>query len=267
MCGYIMIPKSAIADTRIGKPDIWVLIGMLISLSHDKGYCYASNTYLAKELRCETRTIIRWINALKQLGYVSVAYEKSEGGRVEQRRIYVKFSMVTQMSQGVTRLSQGGDTDVTSLVTRLSQGGDTDVTENNINIINNIIDNFNTSSKGEEAAEKKPLTDKIISALNKAAIMLTPTTADKLASWLGDLDEDVLVYAIEQADANGKRNAAYVEGILRRLHGEGIRTMAQVQQREAEHKSKKRFRDRDSSVYQVGDIDFDEIQRRMDEKY
>jgi DnaD/phage-associated family protein len=267
MCGYIMIPKSLLANAGLAKVNIREFYGLIMSLANDKGYCFASNAYLAKECGCVASSVPRWLHRLKNEGYIRVDFIRLDNGS-EQRRIYPLTLKKVGLSDGITPIpfDKGGYPTGQGGVSVEQRGV---IRRDNHNIKDNIKDNilFNTSSKGVEAADKKPLTDKIISALNKAAIMLTPTTADKLASWLGDLEEDVLVYAIEQADANGKRNAAYVEGILRRLHGEGIKTMTQVQQREEEHKSKKRFRDRDSSVYQVGGFDFDEIQRRMDEKY
>ena len=115
--------------------------------------------------------------------------------------------------------------------------------------------------------KEKTIPEEIRTALDKAVIMLTPTRAEKLMSWLTDMEPSAIAYAIEQADAHGKNNIAYIEGILRSYQREGIKTGEQAKQRDMEFNSRKRFRDRDSSVYTPSGVDFDEIERRMNEKY
>jgi len=117
--------------------------------------------------------------------------------------------------------------------------------------------------RAETDAVTPPVPPAIVETLNRCCIFLTPSGADKLMSWLPEMQEEVITYAIEQADAQGKRSIAYIEAILRRLHTDGLRTIEAVREREA----KRRRGDKSTSVYQVGGIDYDEIEKRMDEKY
>jgi DNA-binding MarR family transcriptional regulator len=56
-------------DTRLNSTDklVYGLIGVL---SNQKGYCYATNDYVAKQLNLKPRTITDSISKLKKSGYI-----------------------------------------------------------------------------------------------------------------------------------------------------------------------------------------------------
>lgn len=76
--------------------NVWALdksikneLGLLLiisSLTAEKGYCYASNGYLAKQFDTNEITISRKLGILKRKGYITIEYEK-RGYEVVGRKI------------------------------------------------------------------------------------------------------------------------------------------------------------------------------------
>ena len=62
----------------------------LIELQHEKGYCYASNKYLAKEELngVHPNSVPRWLSELEQKGWIKVEIIRGEKNEVIERRIY-----------------------------------------------------------------------------------------------------------------------------------------------------------------------------------
>lgn len=57
---------------------------------------------------------------------------------------------------------------------------------------------------------------------------LSPKNMDELVSFLDDLPEDVVRFAIDEACANGARKYAYVRSILNRYLAQGLKTLGDV---------------------------------------
>ncbi len=86
--------------------------------------------------------------------------------------------------------------------------------------------------------------NEIMQTYNENIHPITPIEADGLQQWMEDgMDAATIVWAIEQAATQGKRNAGYINGILRNLHAAGIYTAdgaaAQRREWEANRKQKK----------------------------
>lgn len=66
----------------------------LIELQHEKGYCYASNKYLAsQELNgVSVRSIQNWLNELEENGWIKTDIIRGEKNEVIQRRIYTNLN-------------------------------------------------------------------------------------------------------------------------------------------------------------------------------
>lgn len=66
----------------------------LIELQHEKGYCYASNKYLAsQELNgVSVRSIQNWLNELEQNGWIQIEIIRGEKNEVIERRIYTNLN-------------------------------------------------------------------------------------------------------------------------------------------------------------------------------
>jgi hypothetical protein len=59
------------------------LYGDLVALTNKKGYCFATNGYMADTLQCTEITISNWLSKLKKSGHIAISYNP-------HRRIYVK---------------------------------------------------------------------------------------------------------------------------------------------------------------------------------
>lgn len=84
---YAIIPSTILFNKEI-KPNEKLLYAVITVLSNKEGYCYASNSYLAKLLNAEPHTISKWVSHLKGLGFVCLEIIKNDKGEIIQRRIY-----------------------------------------------------------------------------------------------------------------------------------------------------------------------------------
>lgn len=66
---------------------------------------------------------------------------------------------------------------------------------------------------------------------------LSPSTYQQMQEWLSVLPDDVLILAMQAAADNGKRNWAYIKGVLKRCADTGIRSKADWDAAEAARNS------------------------------
>ena len=85
--GYALALNKWALDKNI-KNEVGLLI-ILSSLSAEKGYCYASNQYLAKILNITEISVSMKLRKLKEKGYITIDYKKS-GFKVESRGVRLK---------------------------------------------------------------------------------------------------------------------------------------------------------------------------------
>jgi hypothetical protein len=107
---YAVLPATVRYDKRL-PPAARLLYAELTALASKEGYAWPSNSYLAQVFDVERRTVIRWIQQLVELGYLT----RDASNR---RRLYVGAPMpntaVTQMSLGVDEnVTTRGDKNVT----------------------------------------------------------------------------------------------------------------------------------------------------------
>lgn len=69
--------KNLLADRDL-SPRAKLMFTTIIMLSEQKGYCFASNGYLAKSLGCAEVTISRRISELQRAGYIRIEQVGSE---------------------------------------------------------------------------------------------------------------------------------------------------------------------------------------------
>ena len=70
---YIVIESQVVLDKRLNEIEK-VLYGIICALSSNKkGECYATNSYLARFLNCDIRTIQRAIESLKGCKYITTS--------------------------------------------------------------------------------------------------------------------------------------------------------------------------------------------------
>ena len=84
---YAIIPSTILFNEKI-KSNEKLLYAVITVLSNKEGYCYASNSYLARLLNAQPHTISKWVSHLKELGFVCLDIIKNDKGEIIQRRIY-----------------------------------------------------------------------------------------------------------------------------------------------------------------------------------
>ena len=91
---------------------------------------------------------------------------------------------------------------------------------------------------------------------------LTPRELDNIKFWLDKVDEDVILWAMQQAVDYTKPSWKYIEGILKNHFNAGRTTLVAVKDAQCTYKVKK---DAPSSVYDDS-FDYDELEKIMQEK-
>lgn len=79
---WIMIPAWAIEEKAL-KPEDKLVVGAIIGLSSDCGYCTADNEYIAHWLGTDEGKISTSIKKLKRLGIAIVETPKEEPRRIQ----------------------------------------------------------------------------------------------------------------------------------------------------------------------------------------
>jgi hypothetical protein len=147
---FIIISSNILSNPELSDVDklTW---GILSSLCNDKGYCWASNAYIANALGKSTRTIIRSIQKLRQMNIIKYQIKKTDMNE-DKRYIWVDFNLNTpEMSppkeKNERKTSIGSDTSVTR-DKNVMGGGDTSVMgggDKNVTLIDNIYNNKNNT--------------------------------------------------------------------------------------------------------------------------
>jgi len=91
---FIAVPRIILNDQTCSQTDKLVY-GVINSLSNNKEYCYASNSYFANTLSVKEKTISNSINYLKRKKYIDVKFVNG------QRRIYLNEDIVSKENSKV----------------------------------------------------------------------------------------------------------------------------------------------------------------------
>lgn len=91
---FIAVPRIILNDQTCSQTDKLVY-GVINSLSNNKEYCYASNSYFANTLSVKEKTISNSINNLKRKKYIDVKFVN------RQRRIYLNNEVVSKENSKV----------------------------------------------------------------------------------------------------------------------------------------------------------------------
>ena len=74
------------------EPAAKILYGDISALCNEKGYCFATNAYLAKINYVDERTVQRWLESLKKNNFINV--EVTKKGFQTKRRIYLNYDAI-----------------------------------------------------------------------------------------------------------------------------------------------------------------------------
>lgn len=89
---YAIIPANVRYNKKL-SPNEKLLYGELTCLTHQDGYCFATNSYFARLYGVTVRTVQGWLKSLEQCGYINISYDR---GSYESctRKIYINANYV-----------------------------------------------------------------------------------------------------------------------------------------------------------------------------
>lgn len=218
--GYSICFNEWALDKDI-KDELGLLL-IISSLAAEKGYCYASNDYLAKIFETSVVTISRKIKILEEKKYIKIEYEK-KGCLVISRKIRLT-KMLTAINKNVNRTINKN------------------VKENNISNINNTNNNNNNYNY---IYNNSSSSDEIINFIeNNFGRTLSSYEFEKINCWLNEFNSDIVKHAIELSILNNKRAFAYIEGILKNWKSCGYKTLDDIKNEDVtpKHKTKEELK-------------------------
>ena len=159
---YAIIPAEVRYDPDL-PPNAKLLYGEITALSHETGYCWASNRYFAELYGASIRSVKNWIGALSEKGYIQIKLIYREGSKeVESRFITITGSEKNFTTPG-KKFHEGSEKNFTT-------PGEKNFPDNNTSI-------NNTSIKGDAKFQKNlaNLSPKyIIRLFNEICLSLEP---------------------------------------------------------------------------------------------
>lgn len=193
---YAVIPANVRYDKRL-KANEKLLYGEITALTNERGYCWASNKYFSDLYGVTPQAVSKWINGLKNCGYISIEYTYKNGTKEIESRI-IKLAL-TNVSEVVTNDSEVL-TNVSGGINKCFGGYKQKVKDNNTylnNTVNNTVSNkkerkSKSKSYDEQIAEytgNEELQDALKAFLQMRSFIKKPMTEYALKLMLKKLDE------------------------------------------------------------------------------
>ncbi|MDO3393564.1 DnaD domain protein [Ligilactobacillus sp. 110_WCHN] len=214
---YSITPATVRYDNRL-KPNEKLLFGEITALSNIKGYCYSTNKYFSKLYDVATPTVSKWINHLKELGYIKVEMIK-EGKEIKERHL---FPVVDPINKKIN----------TPINEKVNSPINKKVKENNTSINNTRINKSSSTATTDQNAFE----------LYQIVVgILTPMQSQNLSEYIRELSDDVVKFAINaMANQTEQRSFNYLNRILMKYEQLGINTVEKAEALEKEHQAKKK---------------------------
>ena len=215
---YSITPATVRYDNRL-KANEKLLFGEITALSNIKGYCYSTNKYFSKLYDVATPTVSKWINHLKELGYVKVEMIK-DGKEIKERHL---FPAVDPINKKIN----------TPINEKVNSHINKKVKENNTRNNNTSI-NKSSSTAAESSQNAFELYQIVVG-------ILTPMQSQNLSEYIRELSDDVVKFAINaMANQTEQRSFNYLNRILMKYEQLGIDTVEKAEALEKEHQAKKK---------------------------
>ena len=127
--GFFAIIPAHVRDARCLSAYAKLLYGEISALTHERGYCWASNARFASILGVSVRSIKRWIAELRDQGFIDVQIDREDFR--EQRKIWPSMENKEKFRVGQTchpphSPRQKGSTTNRQGVTQMAHRRDTD---------------------------------------------------------------------------------------------------------------------------------------------
>ena len=193
---YAVIPANVRYDKRL-KANEKLLYGEITALTNERGYCWASNKYFSYLYGVTPQAVSKWINGLKNCGYISIEYTYKNGTKEIESRI-IKLAL-TNLSQVLTNDSEVL-TNVSVGINKCFSGYKQKVKDNNT-CLNNTDNNTLTNKKERKSKSKsydeqiaeytgnEELQDALKAFLQMRSFIKKPMTEYALKLMLKKLDE------------------------------------------------------------------------------
>lgn len=227
---FLNIPVRVAYDEEIlKKPKAALLYGEINSMLNVTGKFYMSNNTIAKRLNISRSTAIRYVNLLKERGFIdteNVVDEKT--GAVKGR--YISLPSPTNDTRVVAPMKLGWSH-------QRDGGSSADETQiEHINKTNNIYNNNNALDDDRQRVFAKA----------EQLFKLTPLIIEDLNYDLQEHDVELLLYAMEVTARSAERvTFNYYKAVLSKWDKRGLKTVSEVKKHEEERaKKNKQFKQR-----------------------
>jgi DNA-binding MarR family transcriptional regulator len=116
-----------------------LLIGLVSSLSNLKGYCFASNDYLAECLNISKITVSQLVSDLEKKGYFGRIIYRNDKKQVEQRVLVLILDKHLSLENDIPMMGNNDTLPLNSIIPPIENRKDNIKINSNINIKNNSI--------------------------------------------------------------------------------------------------------------------------------
>ena len=127
---WSVIPDTVLSSTEL-KANAKLLYAKVTSLQTAKGYCYASNKYLANGLGLASDTVTRLLRELADAGYLRLEIVRDEKNAIAERRIYPTITLPAIMPPSRTNardpIGQTSDTPIGQTSDQRDKGSESKV--------------------------------------------------------------------------------------------------------------------------------------------
>lgn len=136
---YAVIKYEWFQDKELNYSMI-IILGLLNSLCRKNNYCWATNKYIGEVVNLNDANTSKYINKLKELGYIEIEQNKKVRLKDENGKyIYRQQRIITLTEKGLVKLEKDENQGF------LKSSAD-EVLENKSQINNNIINNFSNNN-------------------------------------------------------------------------------------------------------------------------
>jgi len=174
-----VIPATILFDHELNDRDK-IIYAIISNLTHDRGYCWASNKYLAEKLDCSVITIQRALKKLSYRNYLDIEVLRNESGTTR----------IIRLENGISKMKRDG-------ISKMKGGYIKNDTHNIVEEYNSITKNSNTS------VFDKKMTSKLLKFINdRYGRNFRKIDANRLKKRLQTYSLDEILLAIENAHAD-----------------------------------------------------------------
>ncbi|AQQ66157.1 DnaD domain protein [Bacillus cereus] len=214
--GFFMIDNEIVDDARLSYKEMAVYMVLCRHLNQETGSCFPSLPTIGKKVGMSKNTVIKALNTLIEIGYVTKE-KRSSKEQGDMSNVYY-VNDVHDLNGGVHQMNRGGSGD--------ERGGVHQVNPNNTNLNNTNLTISSSSSKNP------------FSFYESNIGVLNPFMADSIEQWIKDTSEELVIAAMERAlKKQAKWN--YAEGILKQWANKNIKTLGDVESLETEYQRNK----------------------------